>query len=143
MPEAATARRRDVDAAALEQEGARLWAELPAGAVVWLSGELGSGKTTLVQAITRAAGAGAARSPTYALIHEYASPGGVLVHVDCYRLRHPDEARDLDLAALARRSRLALIEWPERAGPYAPSPDCRVRLSHAAQPDRRTLEYLG
>ncbi len=142
MPEAATSPRREVDPATLEREGARLWEELPPGSVVWLSGELGAGKTTLVQAITRAARAGLARSPTFALVHEYSSPHGPLVHVDCYRLRHPDEARDLDLGALARRARLMLIEWPERAGAHAPAPHCHLRLSHGDRPDRRILENL-
>jgi tRNA A37 threonylcarbamoyladenosine biosynthesis protein TsaE len=63
--------------------------------------------------------------------------------VDCYRLRHPDEARDLDLAALARHARLTFVEWPERAGPWAPAPDLHVRLSHGAARDRRRLEDVA
>lgn len=119
-----------------------MWRALPAHAVVWLSGDLGVGKTAFAQAITRAAGAQAARSPTYALVHEYTSPQGTVVHVDCYRLRTPDEAIDLDLAALRRRARLLLIEWPERAGAYAPAPDRHLRLHHVPDPDRRGLEWI-
>jgi tRNA threonylcarbamoyl adenosine modification protein YjeE len=120
----------------------RLAALLRPGDLVTVSGELGSGKTTLAQAITAAARAARARSPTFALVHEYESSEGPLVHVDCYRLRQPQEACDLDLLALARRSRLTLIEWPERAGPFAPPPDRHVRLSHASSPDLRILEVL-
>ncbi len=127
----------------LEREAAELWAALPAGAVVWLSGELGAGKTALAQAITRAAGAAPARSPTFALVHEYPSPGGIIAHVDCYRLRHPDEALDLDLPALAARARLTLIEWPARAGSHAPEPDLHLRLSHGAAPGLRRLERVA
>jgi tRNA threonylcarbamoyladenosine biosynthesis protein TsaE len=119
------------------------WRELPCGGVVWLSGELGAGKTAFVQAVARAARAESARSPSFALVHEYASPEGMLVHVDCYRLRHPDEAMDLDLDALARRSRLLLIEWPERAGSWAPSPSLHLKLGHAADPARRTVERVA
>jgi tRNA threonylcarbamoyladenosine biosynthesis protein TsaE len=124
----------------LNRRGADLWRELPAGSVIWLEGDLGSGKTTLAQAIVAAAGAGRARSPTFALVHEYQSAEGTLVHADCYRLRRPEDARDLDLAALARSSRLTLIEWPERAGNFAPPPDRRVHLAHATDPERRILE---
>lgn len=133
---------RDVSLADIDREALDLWRSLPSGAVVWLSGDLGAGKTTLVQAIARAAGATPARSPTFALVHEYASPEGTIAHVDCYRLRRPDEALDLDLAALAARSRLTLIEWPERAGHFAPDPNVHVRLSHAARPELRQLEHV-
>ncbi|MBI4500771.1 MAG: tRNA (adenosine(37)-N6)-threonylcarbamoyltransferase complex ATPase subunit type 1 TsaE [Gemmatimonadetes bacterium] len=136
----AVSSRRELDLAGLGEEGARLWRELPRGAVVWLSGELGAGKTALVQAVTEAAHAEHARSPTFALVHEYASPEGRIAHVDCYRLRRPEEARDLDLGTLARRSRLMFIEWPERAGSAAPAPDRHLRLAHTTRDDHRVLE---
>jgi tRNA threonylcarbamoyladenosine biosynthesis protein TsaE len=138
----AASRARELDLAGLAREGARIWSESAPGQVVWLSGDLGAGKTTLVQAIVAAAGAGRARSPTFALVHHYESGSGTLAHVDCYRLRRPEEAEDLDLAALARTSRLTLIEWPERAGPFAPRPDRHVRLSYGSTPDLRVIEIL-
>jgi tRNA threonylcarbamoyladenosine biosynthesis protein TsaE len=127
----------------LEREAAAAWRAVRPHGVIWLSGELGTGKTAFVQAVTRAARAQPARSPTYALVHEYASPEGPVIHVDCYRLRTPDEALDLDLADLRRRARLLLIEWPERAGPYAPPPDLHLRLHHVADPERRRLERVA
>ena len=128
----------------LEREAGELWRGLPQGAVLWLSGEIGTGKTTLVQAIVRAAGATrAARSPTFALVHEYASPEGPILHVDCYRLNEPDEARDLDFRELLRQARLLVIEWPERAGRHAPRPDLHLRLSHVDLPDRRLVERVA
>ena len=133
---------RMVSLADLECEAVRLWGSLPHGAVVWLSGELGAGKTALVRAVARAAGAEPARSPTFALVHEYASPTGVIAHVDCYRLRTPEEALDMDLFALAARARLTLIEWPERAGPLAPPPQVHVKMSHGAVPELRELELV-
>lgn len=126
----------------LEEAAGRWWRALKAGSVVWLSGDLGAGKTALVQALARAAGAEPARSPSFALVHEYPSPEGTLVHVDCYRLRRPEEALDLDLAALAARARVLLIEWPERAGPFAPAPDLHLWLKHVARPDRRLVEQV-
>jgi len=126
----------------MEGEAAALWRRLPRGGVVWLSGELGSGKTTLVQALARSAGAGPARSPTFALVHEYPSPEGPLIHVDCFRLKHPEEALDLDLAVLAARARLLVLEWPERAGRHAPVADAHLRLAHTGDVDRRSLEWV-
>lgn len=126
----------------LEEAARRWWRTLGVGSVVWLSGDLGAGKTALVQALARAAGAEPARSPSFALVHEYHSPEGPLIHVDCYRLRRPEEALDLDLTALAARSRLLLIEWPERAGALAPAPDLHLRLEHVERPDRRSVEQV-
>jgi len=134
---------RRVDIAELIQEGQRLWRVLPPGAVVWLSGELGTGKTTLVQAVLAAAGGERARSPTFALVHEYQSPHGLIAHVDCYRLRSPKEAHDLDLCGLAQRARLTLIEWPERAGAFAPPADRRLLLSHSDRMDQRIIGELS
>lgn len=124
----------------LQQLAGDVWQELSAGAVVWLSGDLGAGKTTFVQAVARAAGAESARSPTFALVHEYASPAGMLAHVDCYRLRDPDEALDLDFPGLLRSARLLLIEWPDRAGVHAPPPDLHLRFEHTTHPDERAVE---
>jgi tRNA threonylcarbamoyladenosine biosynthesis protein TsaE len=132
-----------VTLAELRATAARLWQELGPGSVVWLTGELGSGKTTFVQAVADAAEAEPARSPSFALVHEYPSPHGPLVHVDCYRLREPAEALDLDFPGLERRARLLLVEWPERAGDLAPPPDTHLHLAHAEDPERRVLERVA
>ena len=115
---------------------------LSPGSVVLLEGELGAGKTTLVQAIARGLGvAGNATSPTYALVHRYQGARGPVFHLDCYRLRHPDEAADLDWETLLQEGDAVLIEWPEKAGSYVPAATVRLRLSHVPEhPDLRTLE---
>lgn len=136
------ARPRTLSLDDLAAEAARVWRTLGPGAVVWLTGDLGTGKTAFVQAVTTAAGAERARSPTFALIHEYPSPEGPIVHADCYRLRSPDEAVDLDFPGLLARARLLMIEWPERAGPHAPPPDLRLRFAHTEHPDRRRVEVV-
>ncbi len=120
----------------------RLWAELPPGSVIWLTGDLGTGKTTLAQALAEFADAGPARSPTYALVHEYPSPEGPLIHVDCYRLRDPGEALDLDFPGMMRTARLLIVEWPERGGAYVPPPTVHLRLAHVDSPDRRRIEEV-
>lgn len=91
----------------------------PTGALLILSGPLGAGKTTLVQALGRALGSAAQiSSPTYTLIHEYPTPAGVLVHADAYRLgaAHSDVAGallELGLDDYLERARLVAVEWGE------------------------------
>jgi tRNA threonylcarbamoyladenosine biosynthesis protein TsaE len=119
--------------------------EAPGGAVVvGLSGELGSGKTTLVQAICRGLDARVvATSPTYALVHQYETPHGApIYHVDCYRLKSPDDARDLGFEDMMRERAIVLIEWPERAGPWVPPLDRHFQLSYGEQTDIRELEEV-
>ena len=112
----------------------------PPAVVIGLSGELGAGKTTLAQAVCRGLGAeSAVTSPTYALVHHYRAARPVY-HVDCYRLRGPDEARDLGFDDMLREGAVILIEWPERAGPWAPPLDRHYRLAHDPDPDLRVLE---
>lgn len=124
---------------ALHEHGLHLGRTLPSGSVVWLVGALGAGKTTLVRAIARGRGVvGKATSPTYALVHHHEAPTGAVYHVDCYRLRRPDEARDIDWTTLTGAD-LLLIEWPERAGAWAPAPSCTITLSHTGT-DQRILE---
>jgi len=125
----------------LSRFGEELGRALSAPAVIGLSGEMGTGKTTLVQAICRGLGARAlATSPTYALVHHYEAPGGPVYHVDCYRLASPDDARDLGFDDMVRERAIVLIEWPERAGAWAPPLDRRFQLSYGDSPDIRTLE---
>lgn len=129
----------------LSRFGEALGRELREGgggpAVIGLSGELGTGKTTLVQGICRGLGARAlATSPTYALVHHYEAGERSVYHVDCYRLQSPDEARDLGFEDMIREGAIVLIEWPERAGPWAPPLDRHFRLAHDADPDCRVVE---
>ncbi|HET9384379.1 MAG TPA: tRNA (adenosine(37)-N6)-threonylcarbamoyltransferase complex ATPase subunit type 1 TsaE [Gemmatimonadales bacterium] len=131
-----------LSATELNRFGEALGATLAAPAVIGLSGELGAGKTTLVQAICRGLGASAATSPTYALVHQYDAGHTSVYHVDCYRLRHPDEARDLGFDDMVRERAIILIEWPERAGPWAPPLDRHFLLSYDGDESRRNLDEV-
>jgi tRNA threonylcarbamoyladenosine biosynthesis protein TsaE len=129
-----------LNAAELSRFGEELGRGLRAPAVVGFSGDLGTGKTTLIQAICRGLDARApATSPTYALVHHYDAPGGPVYHVDCYRLRDPDEARDLGFDDMIREGAVILIEWPERAGAWAPPLDRQLRLAYDADPAYRVV----
>ncbi len=98
--------------------------------VVYLHGDLGTGKTTLARGLLHALGEqGAVRSPTYGLLTEYTLAAGRVLHLDLYRLRTPDELAALGLADYLPGSRLWLIEWPERAeGKGLPEADVEAHL---------------
>ena len=133
--------RRELTEAELTGEGELLGRSLPPGSVLLFEGDLGAGKTTLVQAVARGLGVTQpATSPTYALVHHYEGRRGPVYHLDCYRLRSPDEAADLDWETLLREGDALLIEWPEQAGGWVPAPTMRFRLSHLDDPMRRGLE---
>jgi tRNA threonylcarbamoyladenosine biosynthesis protein TsaE len=128
------------DEAGLIRLGESLGASLPQQAVVWLEGELGAGKTTLVRALAAARGAAlAATSPTFNLVHRYDGPRGPVFHVDCYRLRTPDEAAELHWEDMETTGDLLLVEWPERGGSWVAPPMVRIRLDHVADIDRRRV----
>ena len=129
--------------AELEAEGEALGRRLEPGELVTFEGDLGAGKTTLIQAVARGLGVtGPATSPTYALVHRYRGARGPVFHLDCFRLRTPDEAADLDWEGLMREGDAILVEWPERAGDWLPHPSRRFRLYHVAEPQLRGLESL-
>ncbi len=131
-----------LDQAGVEALAASLAARLPAHSVIRLEGPLGAGKTTFVRAFARARGAGVpATSPTYTIAHRYPGPAGDVWHLDCYRLRDPESAADLDWEEFARADAL-LVEWPERAGPWLPSAHCTVRLDHVDEHRRSVVVSL-
>ncbi len=134
---------RPVTLAELQTEGETLGRALPPGAVLTFEGELGAGKTTFIQAIVRGLGVtDRATSPTYALVHRYQGRRGPVFHLDCYRLRSPDEAADLDWESLERDGDAVLVEWPERAAGWLPRVSRRFRLHHLDAAELRGLELL-
>jgi tRNA threonylcarbamoyladenosine biosynthesis protein TsaE len=101
--------------------------------VIYLSGELGAGKTTFARGFLRALGvAEAIRSPTYALLEIY--PAGALtgVHLDLYRVAVPGELESLGLREWARPGHVWLVEWPERGAGLLPPPDLTAAFSAGA-----------
>lgn len=134
---------RSLTQAELEAEGVALGRQLQPGELVTFEGDLGAGKTTFIKAVTRGLGVTRpATSPSYALVHRYQGARGPVFHLDCFRLRSPDEAADLDWEGLMAEGDAILVEWPERAGSWIPAPARRFRLYHLADPDRRGLESL-
>jgi tRNA threonylcarbamoyladenosine biosynthesis protein TsaE len=124
------------DSGATETLGQALARTLPGvadhGAVVYLKGELGSGKTTCVRSLLRALGvAGLVRSPTYTLVESYTAGPWTCVHVDLYRLRSLREVDELGLRDTLGPNCLLLVEWPERAAGSLPGADIDLTLMYA------------
>lgn len=134
------------DAAATEHLGAALARTCPWNSAlpraIYLKGELGAGKTTLVRGLLRALGVtGAVRSPSYALLEPYSVSAGSVLHVDLYRVRDAAETEALGLRDEFRGNTLVLVEWPERAGGALPPPDLQLTLQ--LHSDYRVAELLG
>jgi tRNA threonylcarbamoyladenosine biosynthesis protein TsaE len=128
----------------LRDWGRRFGRSAHAPLLITISGDLGAGKTTLVQALCAGYGVeDEVTSPTFALVHEYHSPRSTVHHLDLYRLDRPDELDVLAWDEIVGGPGLVLIEWPERAGDRIPSGRVTLSLQHLPNdPDRRLL-YAG
>jgi tRNA threonylcarbamoyladenosine biosynthesis protein TsaE len=120
-----------------EDLGRRLASARPAAdaalAVLYLSGELGAGKTTFARGFLRALGvAEVVPSPTYTLLELYPAGAVTVVHVDLFRVRDAAELESLGLREWARAGHVWLIEWPERGGTRLPPPDLTLAFTAGA-----------
>ena len=117
--------------------GAALAKGALAGRVLYLSGELGAGKTTLVRGLLRALGwTGRVKSPTYALVELYGLSGLHLYHFDFYRFKDREEWVNSGFREHFNPESLCIVEWPEMAGGLLPPPDLHVTLD-ISEPGRR------
>lgn len=136
-----------LDEAAMASWGRTLGRLLPSGAVIALHGELGAGKTTLVRALAEGLDVldlAAVTSPTYAIVHEYATPHGPVLHADLYRLRRREELEPLGWEEAVAGARATLVEWPERAPAALPADAWHVILAHVpGRPSVRSLRVTA
>lgn len=120
------------DEAATLAFGAQLARALEPGLTLYLEGDLGAGKTTLVRGVLRALGfGGRVKSPTYTLAESYSLPAFELYHFDLYRMHDPREWLDAGFRDVSDGHAVSLIEWPEKAAGWLPPPDVIVRLTIA------------
>lgn len=114
---------------------------------VWLSGDLGAGKTTLTRYWLQAMGhTGAVKSPTYTLVEPYQIPTktGIkpVYHADLYRLNDPEELDYIGFFEyFDEHDSLVIIEWASRAESILPKPDYLIELTRQAD-DCRVLEFI-
>ncbi|MBL8218812.1 MAG: tRNA (adenosine(37)-N6)-threonylcarbamoyltransferase complex ATPase subunit type 1 TsaE [Bryobacterales bacterium] len=111
--------------------GESLAARFTPPCLVFLTGNLGTGKTTLSKGIAKGLGAASPEevsSPTFTLIHEYGDPAR-LYHIDLYRLDEPRQLATLGLDEILERNAVVLIEWPEKFATVLPRPDVWIRIT--------------
>lgn len=121
-----------------EALGAELSLLLDGGGLVFLQGDLGTGKTTLCRGLLRALGyAGAVKSPTFTLIEPYLINGQAIIHFDLYRLGHPEELHYLGAEEYFETTNLCVVEWPEKGHGYLPQQDLLVTLTYNNHTERR------
>ncbi|MFN0314323.1 MAG: tRNA (adenosine(37)-N6)-threonylcarbamoyltransferase complex ATPase subunit type 1 TsaE [Burkholderiales bacterium] len=123
--------------------GASLAPSLRPGTKIYLRGDLGAGKTTLVRGLLRALGhEGPVKSPTYTLVELYELSRLHLHHFDFYRLSHSEEWDNAGFREIFGSDSICLVEWPEKAGPSLPLPDLLIHLDHTSNGRAVTLSAL-
>jgi tRNA threonylcarbamoyladenosine biosynthesis protein TsaE len=106
--------------------------------LIYLSGDLGAGKTTLTRGFLRRLGyTGPVKSPTYTLIEPYEVDHQRLFHLDLYRVADPAELEYLGLREILTEPATLLVEWPECGAGWLPEPDIRLHIGHL--PDGRRV----
>ena len=121
---------RLADERATEALGSKLAGSLVDGLVVYLSGDLGTGKTCLVRGLLQALGHdGPVKSPTYTLVENYSLPGRDIYHFDLYRLHDPEELDLIGIRDYFDGHTCCFIEWPERGQGWLPQQDLEVHIT--------------
>jgi len=117
------------DEAATISFGRELATRLEPGVLVYLSGDLGAGKTTLVRGILRGLGhSGSVKSPTYTLLEPYELSTLAVYHFDFYRIGDARELEFIGIDELMDSDAVKLVEWPERAAQRIPAADVQITL---------------
>jgi tRNA threonylcarbamoyladenosine biosynthesis protein TsaE len=127
-------------AAETEALGARIAERLQPGDVVLLSGELGTGKTTLVRGACRALGVSdPVTSPTFTIGQRYGGGRLPVSHLDLYRLQSLEGEDPALLEDYLRPEGVAFVEWPAAGSGRLDRPALEVRLAHESE-ERRRIE---
>lgn len=122
------------DEAATLALGAALACIVRPGLTIYLHGDLGAGKTTLVRALLGALGhAGKVKSPTYTLVEPYLIADMPVYHFDLYRFNDAEEWESAGFRDYFNAQSLCLVEWPQRASALLPAADIDVSLSLAGE----------
>jgi tRNA threonylcarbamoyladenosine biosynthesis protein TsaE len=132
------------DEAATVKAGTQLAVALNIGAVIYLEGDLGAGKTTFTRGVLRACGyQGSVKSPTYTLCEPYElSDDRQLCHFDLYRLSNPEELEFLGIRDYIASNAILFIEWPSRGEGWLPPADLSVSLSESGEGRELTMVAL-
>jgi len=124
--------------------GRDLARRLVAGDVVYLYGDLGAGKTTLVRGLLRGLGFdGRVKSPSYGLVETYELPHLTVHHLDLYRLGRIEEVDFMGIEDWCAEQTVLLVEWPERGGRLLPPASLSIKLKDAPEGGRELRLSAG
>lgn len=122
----------------------RLAHVIVAGTVIYLHGDLGAGKTTLVRGVLQALGyTGRVKSPTYTLLEPYQVKDWQLRHFDLYRMNSPQEWESAGFNDEVDGTNIFLIEWPGQATGQLPCADIEVTFEILNEGRTLTLRALS
>ncbi len=128
------------DEAAQESLAASFALQTEPGTVIFLHGDLGTGKTTFVRGFLRALGyIGVVKSPTYTLVEPYVIDGVRIYHFDLYRLGDPDELEYAGGRDYFDSESICLVEWPEKAEGFLPEADIQCSIVYLQQGRRMEI----
>ena len=106
--------------------------DLCAPLIIWLDGDLGTGKTAFARALIHALGyKDRVKSPTYGLLEHYQLASLQVLHMDLYRISDPGELEFLGVEDLLDEHTILLVEWPDKGGSWLPKPDFIFRFAYA------------
>lgn len=130
------------DEAATSVFAEKLAQAIAPGMVIYLRGDLGAGKTTLVRALLNALGyQGRVKSPTYTLLEQYDVAGLNFCHFDLYRFQDPAEWETAGFSDEFNGKNICLVEWPERAAGLLPPADLEILFE--ILPDGRNIRIYA
>jgi tRNA threonylcarbamoyladenosine biosynthesis protein TsaE len=114
--------------------GAKVASCLKGGEVIYLKGELGTGKTTLVRgALNKLGFVGNVKSPTYTIVEPYSIDNHDVYHFDLYRLNGPEELESLGIRDYCDGQSICFFEWPEKGENLTPNADINLLLTYTKE----------
>jgi len=120
------------------QFGGQLAGGCSMGAIIYLHGQLGAGKTTLVRGLLRHMGhEGPVRSPTYSIVEHYRFQDQFVYHFDLYRLGDPEELEFMGIRDYFRQQNICLVEWAENGSGILPRADLIIKIHYQDAGQRR------
>jgi tRNA threonylcarbamoyladenosine biosynthesis protein TsaE len=132
------------DEAEMLHYGGMLAAAADFPCMLYLSGPLGAGKTTLVRGfLVRLGHKGSVKSPTYTLVEPYELLAGACYHFDLYRLNSAEELENMGMRDYLGRHACCLVEWPERGKGVLPEPDLSIDIQYGNQNQGRHLRLAA